>query len=89
VLPIVKGTAEDLRIRWFDPLDVTNGFMFQIEAAQTYPVAKSRGVERPYVVHLAWIKEEAEKRNVLAQRKLWFVRDGKCDAHKTVPKPWR
>jgi hypothetical protein len=58
-----------------------------LEHEVTRPVARARGIRKPFIVHLSWIPA-AEKNQVLTKWKLWFIKNGKCIAGKTVPDPW-
>jgi hypothetical protein len=78
---------EILKVRWFDPLEVTNGKVYHLEHEVTRPVARARGIGKPFIVHLSWIPP-AEKNQVLTKWKLWFIKHGKCIAGKTVPDRW-
>jgi hypothetical protein len=71
------GSREDLVVRWYDPLDVVNGLVFHQQGIETSFIARTRGIKKPYLVHLSWIPQE-QKISVFSLHELWFVDSGKC-----------
>lgn len=74
----ITGISEKLVIRFYDPLDVVHGGVFHMSMAACNAAAQQRGIESPYVVHLAWI-QPIDKKSVFSQHQLWFYHNLKCE----------
>jgi hypothetical protein len=68
---------EELTIRWYDPLDVVNGLVFDQKKFETSFAARQRGKKKPYVVHLSWIGQ-VQKIPTFRAHDLWYLKDGQC-----------
>jgi hypothetical protein len=68
---------EVLLIRFHDPLEVTSGGILRHQREQARHAALVRGIEKPYIVHLAWIGQ-SEKKSFFEDWDLWLLDNGKC-----------
>lgn len=77
-------TGDHVVFRYFEPTDVMNGGLIRTNWTAMVREVRRRGVEKPYVVHAAWIQPR-QKYSFLKSMGLWFLRDEKCDAS-MIPK---
>jgi hypothetical protein len=72
------GKREDLKIRFHDPLLVSNCGTLTSKRSQAEQVARERNINEPHVVHMAYI-EPWDKIRFLAKNGLYFLdEDEKC-----------